>query len=507
MSRVSRFNISNRKKGILALEALIGTILSVIALVVLFQMFSNLILTTPSNLDIAENNIQNFENFINMPEQIDMDSYNNCFFSLKMNHLENFQYEEQGKNYFYVFKDDGVYIGDLLSQPVFLDEWEDNGNSDLIKKKLDWDINLKNDISKSSLFDLEILFVDISYFSRSSEDIELNDYDNYIVTFTPRYYDFFGDPNNQNEYEVQIFEDGKFKNINGQNLYFANSYKNDKNVLFFDKTEYTNLLAKESLCSRVYLNNILTSDSLSVTGDLNKNSIDYINKKITFEFPIDDTIVNIIYEGGDIVCSIDCTVYFNNLQQVTYNSFLEGLNKIFKKVNTKNSKIVSLDDYIRSIEETDIKTNLVEFKDISQKLDKNDVSTNFNFEGIFTNSNINGCRTDECNQIFYKDTKLYFMINEISNKDYFTIHDHFFRKVNSNEIIPTKILLGNNEYDVGEIEIDGEGNGFNDDDKDIYVIRQVEVIHNNQIIFFNYYLTKNQLKKIPHTTEVRSFNK
>jgi hypothetical protein len=74
-------------------------------------------------------------------------------------------------------------------------------------------------------------------------------------------------------------------------------------------------------------------------------------------------------------------------------------------------------------------------------------------------------------------------------------------------MIPTKVLLGNKEYSVGEIEIDGEGNGITDEDKNIYVIRDVEVIHNNQKIFFNYYLTKDQLKKIQYTTEVRSFNK
>ena len=103
-----------KRKGILALDALIGTILSVIALFFIFQVFVSAFLQTPSNLKIAEGNAKSIVEFVNfnLNKDLDYNNFENCFSVLKLNFLENYQYKEdnQKNNYFYILNNKGVHI-------------------------------------------------------------------------------------------------------------------------------------------------------------------------------------------------------------------------------------------------------------------------------------------------------------------------------------------------------------------------------------------------------------
>lgn len=500
-----RASCSGGKKGFLALEALIGTILSVVALVFLFQYFIGLIFSTPSNLSIVENNIENINQFIEMPIDNGMSSFNNCFFSLRLHHLENFQYPEEGSNYFYVIKSDGIYYAKLENLIKFQEDWIDKKSSNLITKELNFeDITLKIDKSVSRSVDIEAFFVDAgSYiFGDPSEFVELFSQDDIVYILKPDF-GILDKTNNQNEYEVMVFEDDKFKTIVGKNLIFANSYGGEENVLFMEKTTYTQLLVKENLCNRKLLDNILLREK-NIDLSSPDSFIDFSNKKVTFIIPDNGRNNEIIYDSGSITCSFSCSNIFSQQKNVIYRNFYDNLLNYFKLpgVGSTSSDLLSLNDYMKKIEESNQKSNVVDFLDFHLILDTNDIKTEFNFENFFGfNADINGCDTDECNLIYFQNGRLYFMIPEISSEDYFSFYEYFFRRVDTSEIKPSKVTLGNKVYYPREIELDGEGISLLDEDMDVYVIEDLSIIYENKEIIFDYYLTSKQLISISDSSE------
>ena len=89
-----RARSSSGRKGILALEALIGSILSVIALVVLVGYFSDL-LPQEDNKKIAEENAQSIVDFVNyFQTDINYNTLDNCFNLLKLDFQTNFQFQD-----------------------------------------------------------------------------------------------------------------------------------------------------------------------------------------------------------------------------------------------------------------------------------------------------------------------------------------------------------------------------------------------------------------------------
>lgn len=100
---------SERKGVSIALESLLGIILSVIALILLFQLFANIFLQTPTNLKIAEDNAKSIVEFVDYSEN-KYKNMNECFSILKLKNLDNYQIETQGQLYFHIINHKGVYI-------------------------------------------------------------------------------------------------------------------------------------------------------------------------------------------------------------------------------------------------------------------------------------------------------------------------------------------------------------------------------------------------------------
>ena len=118
-SKKYKYNFEN-KKAFMALDALIGTMLSVIALFFLLQlMYMFFFQDNDSNLKIAKNDAESIVDFVNTysssPEQNlnPYANYDNCFYILKLQNLENFQLQTKTeKTYSYIINKAGVYIVD-----------------------------------------------------------------------------------------------------------------------------------------------------------------------------------------------------------------------------------------------------------------------------------------------------------------------------------------------------------------------------------------------------------
>jgi len=104
------FNKSKSKKAFLALESLLGIIISVVALFFIFQTFFNVFFQTPTNLKIAEDNARSIVEFIDYSNKKYANS-NDCYTLLSLKNLENYQFKDNdNKNYFYFINNIGVNI-------------------------------------------------------------------------------------------------------------------------------------------------------------------------------------------------------------------------------------------------------------------------------------------------------------------------------------------------------------------------------------------------------------
>ncbi len=489
-------SIKAKKKGLIALEALIGTIVSVVALVFLFEVFSNIVFSTPDNFKIVKDNSKSIYDFLNYPENNNMDTYNNCFFTLKLNHLQNFQYEEEGENYFYIIKEDGIYYSDLLNLESFEKNYIENKVFENVKKLENFEsLNILRDITKSPWS----ISVDFD-FDNGDTFVNLEDVDDYFLLMIPIL------SSNQNEFQIKEFFDNDFETLLTSNLYYSNNFQGTKKVLFFPRDSYTDILVSDNLCSKKYLFEVINMDRF--TEDINladsdsRALIDYNNMKITYNIPINNVFVKIIYENSKISCpDIDCSNIFDLNKIISFRDFQKELNN---KVDV-GDKIQDINTYFVSAEESNLNSNYVFFEDFRILMDKNNNYEEFNFQNILGfNTNINECDEDKCNLIFFQNGRMFFMINSVSNLDYFAFYEHVFRKDNNQGLIPTKVNLGNKEYNVKEKEIDGEG--FFDEDKEIYIIENVEMYLDvkNKIVF-DLYLTKSQLKLIPSYSDRSEF--
>ena len=110
-----RFSYRRSKKGLMSLEALVGILLSVAAMLALISLFVSLFLNTPTNLEIAKDNARSIIDFVDFSRE----SYGHkkeCYTLLKLKNLDNYQIEEEDGNYFHVVDRKGVHI---LKMEVF----------------------------------------------------------------------------------------------------------------------------------------------------------------------------------------------------------------------------------------------------------------------------------------------------------------------------------------------------------------------------------------------------
>ena len=104
-----RFSNRKSKKGLMSLEALVGILLSVAAMLALITLFVSLFLNTPTNLEIAKDNARSIIDFVEFSKE-NYGHKEECYTLLKLKNLDNYQIEEEDGNYFHVVDRRGVHI-------------------------------------------------------------------------------------------------------------------------------------------------------------------------------------------------------------------------------------------------------------------------------------------------------------------------------------------------------------------------------------------------------------
>jgi hypothetical protein len=459
MSRVSRFNISNRKKGILALEALIGTILSVIALVVLVGFFADL-LPQSNNLKIAEENTQSIVDFVNyFQTDSNYKSLDNCFNILKLNYQTNFQYSEEGKeNYFYIIAEDGVYITPFSNIAQFYDD-VDSSSIELNKYRkidsFDNPIELYYDNTDKTNWNIlsTIIFVndelnieleDLANIHDSSYDSfyflkpNIVDLGDKIVSYLP-----FSSKESNNyevsvpENEVVLSDDLEYLS-EPHYLVYSNVNQYGKPILFVTNSKYVLPQVKNNLCSHKYFSKLQLESFYENPNNIEK--VDYNNNEILFDELIgtNGEIYSFSWKNGPI-CKLnevknDCGnilnlnnvgYYSDNNLVITFKDFIIETKNFFKnnpvQLISENTGLIEnwgIKEVIPLTKEEVLKSK-VYFTDIFTKLDQekydvnllnnNDYLSKNNFFDItqINNDNINGCENTLCNLLKFDNTKIY----------------------------------------------------------------------------------------------------
>lgn len=111
-----------KKKAIMALEALLGTVLSVLALFFIFQAFMSVFFTNSSNLEIAQANAESIVEFVEyFPSNKNYAGMTNCYNLLKLSHIQVTQ-DLDDQWFFLVLDSEGIYILSSQFSQKYLEE-------------------------------------------------------------------------------------------------------------------------------------------------------------------------------------------------------------------------------------------------------------------------------------------------------------------------------------------------------------------------------------------------
>lgn len=513
----------NNKKGLLALEYLVGIILSVIGLFFIINTLSNFFLDDPTNLDIARGNAQSIVEFVDYSNEQNYKKYD-CFYYQKLERLENFQvYTEKNKeNYFYILDDSNVYIVPFSEYNLFLKQ--KNINSVKVADKFSFGnkINLREDITNQGDSKIDIDFevftlATIGGFSSSSINLARNEYivlvpylskieafDLSLDTVYQRFTSWFNEYQNQNVLIGKVFSGDELKSLPS----FALSI-NNKDELFIPSGQYSELLVKKNLCSFYGLRdkdeylyyNPKNADGTANVKLRNERLLNLLNKKVVYNIPdMPSGVLNnfVWYSKNNFSCYINdskkqCPNHFNNVQDII--SFQEQIWKYFSlKNNIGKVDIVPKPEELKFDEIVNLEEVPLDFnsyfeiltEDISQLSNKKKEENMVYDITSINNDKINGVEESYSNLIQFRDGKIYSFYKTENNKNYYysfkpSITNSGLRKRNeSKEIL---IYFNNNiiksseveEYDADKIGT-GKGflnkvmNAFGGDNEKIYLI-------------------------------------
>ena len=426
-SKDSFFEMKNNKKGIFALEALLGTVLSALVLFILFSVVSDVFLTTPTNLQIANNDAKSIQGFVNYYSD-NSNQYGNlkeCFNVLKLSNLENFQVKSEDgiKNYFYVIDSKGINLLKYSDLTSFL-EVKDLSKIKVIETfKFNKEVLLKEDrTNPGNWFSVDITDplvggVNLASFGRYGNlDIKTNLNPPYILLIPD-----IG--SNNNILKVYSLKEGVCNNnglqscfdkkeLKGAYIVFGKNVDN-KDIVFASENEISDMFIGNNLCSRKLL---AQSDLNSYYNSVGIENIDYFNNKFDlvceWEGPSSTKEIFKVnwFNGASCVFDKDFCEKLNDdyedLYQTEYKPLVKELRNLCKGTVSGEYKLKIKN--IERLQPKDIKVNSVPFENVFIKSDVDVISSTINKEamnffdsGWLGGGEMNGCQKEQyCNEMF-----------------------------------------------------------------------------------------------------------
>lgn len=476
-------NLKN-KKAIMAMDALIGTILSVIALFFLLQlMYMFFFQNNDENFKIAQSDAQSIVDFVNTYSSDNKNNpyfdNENCFFMLKLQNLENFQVQKDAKKtYSYVITQKEVLIIDNENIKLFEENLQLNSN--IVKKS--YKFNKPIQIKKDETDDLSIPKFDFAFIEfggsspliinnllkeqfielKQGENLMGKGYDNnnilYPFIYQENIIEIEKNPIDWYKSGVLGGQSKNFKLVNGGNLVYSKKYNTDRNILFVTNSELSNIYVKNNLCSKKQLE----SQNKNIVNSKEENllSIDYLNKKVSFSCSFEkNTFIKLIWENGYKCESKEEKYCLEFLPQININDY----NSMFNGNNPKDTKLSQfctpirfntdkvqyffvVEDSLNKKINADQKLNFnfIFKKDISgfegkkitdltnkEKEDNLFIDSKSFFKTFFGGNSINGCNENKynlCNDLYVKNGKVYSYIIDSENLEFYSFNELWLKK-------------------------------------------------------------------------------
>ncbi len=507
--------INNTKlKANIALEALLGIIVSLI----IFIIFINFLLSAlgkPTNLSIADQNVDSIGNFLEHTSNDDYSGLKSCYSILKMENLENYQIIDKDSTvYFYVIDENGIYY--IKSE--YLDQFRQSGSLSGIKTTPDFNFEKKLGRKLDVVYDeTDKNSVWVPYGFGSSDS---------IIKFDSRAEFILLEPtnNNQNEYKVSVYVSGRNKldtgALGGQradNLAVTGStnfwhdiegnyivYDRENSQIFATSHKYSDFLVQEKLCSTKYLVKSLSYEKYENTN--NPREIDHINNYIYLYWKNTNTnsIDSVSFEwlGGPICkengANVDCSLYLReNYDKISYYEFCNRVENYYKNKQDGGEGVWSFDIKVEELSQSEIVASErlvfdevftksdIDIKDKTlddylDELGRESFAFNLNFkvtiygyDMYFNKKEFNGVKNDLSNTIFYENAKAWFYLDESFTgkpSGYYAFNEDFLRKIDD------KTLFFNSK----QIKIGEENIKILDDEKN-YILKE----DNKMFYFFN----------------------
>ncbi len=549
------FKISKkRKKSIIALEFLVGLVLSIIALVMVYKFFSQAFFNDFSNFDIAKINAEFIKEIV---DHSFSSNTNNCFFMLNFVNKQ-FTQSDKDTKYFYVLDKDGVYILRIENNDIYttlknlIKSYKTDKEiykREAVKKYFfDKKVNLKIDKTKDANF-LSYLY---KFLGTSSKKLDLENYNDFIVLIED------GSENFEVFYNINIkdttiephgnFEKKTPETLNKESIkpnYLYLYKKKDSIDLFFSSTKLTNILALSNLCSvdaysssekekqkiNELKNNFFSSNNLDLINYIVKIKINFVeNNKESDETFIWDIIKNGYWycencknneykngnnfnKNGNCKNLIECKDLFinkireyinENYPKKTYDIFIKEIKK--RELKDENEELYfKYEDFIIPISEDELN----KIKDESGKIK----------EGVLYKCKIDRkwYQLDDEYIILQIDNKAYFssrnprsyrgiwFVNFNKDRDMFmsfkTLNLEPFKR-NSNENKEKYVYILGNNYKINKISCDDVTTTFNlGDNKEFYyfIIDNLPSIKTDASISNKdpYFITKSNYLNLP----------
>ncbi len=525
---------SSGTKGIMALEALIGTILSVVALVFLFQIFAWLLFDGETNLSIAIQNANSIVEFKQYSQEKYKD-YSSCFTMLKLENLENYQIENNEADfnyYFYVITKEGIGIYNMKDFPLLREDYNNINNikqSYFVEFEVDTLLHRENinlEIIKNYISDIS------SFFISNVEEVynPINIIENNFIILRPKFnlelfdYEIWGTDDNQKKliaYDSYNFNiDNWFENMYNEinkAFFYDTSYlifEPQQGIFYAYSTRLQNYVEK-NLCQYQHFANIKFT-SLFKTNEELINFLFYDTIYGLKEINSNEIYLEINYKEEEIICNF-YESSFENICNLLKNENIEeekiqkymfdiiNLDPNYLNIETFNKKSIKTNEYIinnflgRELFITDKKRKItIEDFDTFNYLWENQKSY-FSFFGdddnliaLSVNDPFVNCNNELCNYIIY-DTRTgeIYRYNELI-QNFVSTNTFYFTKDIINNGENYNLYLGNIEVSNFKIELFDKENDIIDDM--VFFSFRIKNIENQEI--YDVILSKIQIDMI-----------
>lgn len=506
MFNIKSFKYNNcNKKGLMALDFLIGIILSTLALFALIAFFGDKFFVMPENEKIAQDNMNSIMDFFDIIDEKYSGNYKNCFANFKLTNLENFQFSENNldDNYFYLLSIENnqsyIYIFKLNRYENLLEEF-DNKNFDLsnweYKEKIDINNFLFDETDGGSIIGYlidefnPVPFFDYIY-SLGQADKKLKLVNNKVKYFilVPKLLDnsnfvsskgkklFFEEYSQNILKPVIILNDGDKEEYEPRKLVYR---PRDKSI-FIPNSDLTNLLIDTDLCSN---EDVLNLHTLSFYNKKENGKFSNIDK---FDFMNNEILIDVNVESPKCsqrfswkrkpICKennkeIDCNLIFSNLSK---NIDFENFFNLVSNYYINNNECYGIDNKLKfkldpkSLNYDYLSNNLynIKFKEVFDLYaDENGNSININLlddkekdKYVFDfaawgggdNYEFNGPEEEFSNLVAFVNNKIYFYLSgDETNAKYYSFRQNLLKKIYNEDIEENDLYFNGKKVNNGE---------------------------------------------------------